>query len=208
MSLVARGTTTTDPEDVLDHPDGGVFVGTFDTSALGAVTFTVEAYTQVNQGSPEVLHSSWSIAGAAPTDPAALIVGPIISAYPVRMVASGATAIPYQIESVGQVSTVENGEGLIDATGSADTLVEVPYAGTFYLLVDVAIMAGGDDVKLRLDAYIDGAYQTALYSLFEDAQTDLIATLGPITVSEKVRGSLDHSAGAVEDFYWCLVRLG
>ena len=211
MSLVTFGTSAADPETILDYPDGGVFVPHADGSGLGSVTLTLEVYTQVHQGSAEVLYDTYTLVGPTPADPAVLVpASPIVSALSTRMVLSGASGIPFWIESVGQVSTVENGEGDLLATGSEQTLVEVLYPGKFMLLVDRTVMASGDDLKLRLKSLRGLTYLTTLYSLLEDAapSTSMIARLGPIVVPEACLASLHQSAGSVESWPFALLELG
>lgn len=209
MSLVAFGTTAADPQSALEYPDGGVFVGHFDATSLGAVTLTVEVYTQANQASDEVLHSSYTIVGPTPADPSVLVVGPIVSALPVRMEVSGASSIPFWVESVGQVTTVENGEDILATTGSEDTLVQVDYPGTFMLLVDVTTMASGDTIEIRLLSKRSLSYLTTFYLMLSGAQTNMIATLGPIVVPEGLRATIEQSAGGTDQILpWNLVRLG
>lgn len=211
MSLVNWGTTSTDPETVLEYPDGGVFVAYFDASTLGAVTLTVEAYTQVHQGSDEVLYGTWTIVGPTPADPGILEAGPIVSALPVRIVVSGASSIPFWIMSEGQVSTVELGEGTLDTQAGENTLVTTVFGGTFYLLVDRTQEQAGDDLKLRLRTTFAATASNAVthYALVEDAPTtSFIARLGPLVAPEVAQATLEQSVGTLRDYPYALLQLG
>lgn len=214
MSLVAfAATQTVDVSEVtlLDYEDGGLFVVHAVASDLGGgENLTLAAYTKVHQGADERLHSTATISGTA-SDPNVLTLGPVVSKESTSFTAvlnTGSADCPWWVESLGLASSVEDGEGDLLADATEQTLVEVLYPGLFLLLVDVAVMASGDDLKLRLKTRRGATWYTEKYVLLEDAQTNGIYALGPIDVPEAVRATLEQSAGTVETWPWALVKLG
>jgi hypothetical protein len=216
MSLVAFGTATLDDaeQSLVLFPEGGVFVATVDGTALGAgQTLTLDVRTRVNQDSADVNHTRKTLAGPAPADPAAAVAGPIVTKEAVEVVAYLSTATPrdcpWKLQHRGRVSTVEGGEGTV--TGSAEqTLVTVPYGGTFVLLVDAAAMQAGDDLHLRLKAKGGGPESTevtVVHELFEDVQVDQVLQVW-IDVDEGVEATLHQSAGSGRSFPWSVVKVG
>jgi len=180
----------------------------------GGENLTARVYSRVNQDSEIRLYASGGLAGAAPVDPSILELGPIVSSELCDLRAEldgGDVDLPWRVESVGRVSTVPDGEGSQTAVVATEhTLVTVPYGGTFLLLVDVAAMQAGDDLKLRLKAkVIDGGTARATkYVLLEDVQTNGIYALGPIVAHDSVLATLQQSAGSARIFPWKVVRLG
>ena len=216
MSRVWFGTTTADETDlsIIVFPEGGVFIATIDGTDLGAGNvLTLQVRTQVNQDSGVVVHSVGTLNGATPVASACIVLGPIVTKEAVELVAflDDVTTVqcPWQLQACGRVSTVENGEGT--ATGGAeDTLVSVPYGGTFVLLVDLSAMQAGDDVELRLKAKAGGPESTAVvvvYQLYEDVQTNQIAQLW-IEVDDAAEATLEQGAGSARSFPWSVVKVG
>jgi hypothetical protein len=217
MSLVAFASTSIDDNEtsLVNYVEGAVFIATMDGSALGAGNvLTLEARTQVNQDSGVVVHTLGTINGATPADPACIRLGPIVTKEALELVAYLDDAVvvdcPWKLQQKGRVSTVENGEGTLTAPLAEDSLVSVPYGGTFVLLVDLSAMQAGDDVELRLKAKAGGPDSTAVvvvYELFEDVQTNKIAQLW-IDVDESVEATLEQSAGSARSFPWAVVKVG
>lgn len=209
MSLVAFDETalSTTTEILLDYDDGGTFVFHGIGTGLGA-TLTVTVYSKAHQGADEKVLKIGTLS-STPTDPGVLVLQ-FTSGQPFRIeaVLSASTFdLEWWVEAVGEVASVEDGEGTVTATGSEQTLVDVPYEGTFLLLVDVSNMQAGDDLKLRLKTQREASFHTSHYVLLEDAQTTQIYAHGPLVAAEAARATLQQTAGSNRSYNWALLRI-
>lgn len=213
MSQVRRGTTAFDdtPFELVNYPSGGVFVVGVEAGTLGAQNLTISAYTRAHEAAAEILAKAVTISGAAPVDPSVAELQ-IVTSQPVRfevVLSTGTPATcPWWIESKGQVATIEDGEGTTTADGTEQTLVTSLYPGTFMLLADLTAMQGGDTVKLRLKTLREGSYYTQKHVSLSGAQSTLFYEFGPLVVPEKVRATLQQTAGTNRSFPRTVVRVG
>lgn len=203
----------TNPTLLLEFLDGGIWYAYADGANLaGGENLTLSAYSRVNEDSDLRLAGAMTINGAAPTDPDIAEVGPIFSSELLSLWAElssgGPRSLPWKVEQVGRLRVVAQGR-ITGTAGQQNLGSTTPYGGRFYLIVDVANMQAGDDLKLRLKTAASGpggAVRIAKYKLLEDVQATQIYVLGPCLARDSVLPTLQQTVGTGRVYDWKLIR--
>lgn len=94
----------------------------------------------------------------------------------------------------------------IDVEHTLDTETN---AGVYVLVVDMANLANGDTVMLRIKTkYAAGGTSRLAYAAaYSNVQADLIKYSIPVPVDTEIVCTLEQTDGTGRDFYWNLLKL-
>lgn len=89
------------------------------------------------------------------------------------------------------------------------TLSTQTTAGAYQLLVDIAALASGDAVTLRLKVktLTGSTLATAVQWGFDGVQGEPVSVSVPLSIAHEISATLQQTAGTGRSFPWSLVRL-
>ncbi len=93
--------------------------------------------------------------------------------------------------------------------GTEHTLSTQTGAGVYTLVVDLADLAAGDIVTLRLKTKVlsGGASRLAFVAEYAHAQAAPAAVSVPVPVAHEITATLEQTAGTGRSFDWSLLRV-